>query len=464
MICNSGVAPAAFLRNMKFIHRKTSAVLPMLLILAFTVFGQSGKIDNISEQAALVTEFDVNGLKVLVKRRPSAPTVAAGLFIRGGARNISDKNAGIENLALTSAVEAGTKFPRAALRRELSRTGSTIAAAAARDFSAVSFASTRQNFDRTWDLFTDVAISPAFAAEDVERVRRQILTGLRESETSPDSALQALQDRVIYAGHPYANDVSGTIATIGSLTPADLRTYHKNMMQTSRLLLVVVGDVDPNELRSRITASFGKLPRGNYKEQPLPALDFSKATVDIVPRTIQTNYVQGIFAAPSLSSPDYFAMRVATTILQQKVYEEVRVKRQLSYAPSADLNNFGANTANIYVTAVEANTAVGVMLEQINELKSDSVNQDAIDGMAGQFLTNYYLGQETNAAQAAELARYELIGGGWRNAFEFLNKIREVKSADVKTVAAKYMKNIRFVVIGNPQSVDKNVFIAATRP
>jgi predicted Zn-dependent peptidase len=403
-------------------------------------------------------------MKVLVKRRPSAPTVAAGLFIRGGARNINEKNAGIENLTLAAAVEAGTTFPRAALRRELSRTGSTISAAAAKDYSAISFASTRQNFDRVWNLFTDVSVNPAFLQEDVERVRGQILAGLREAQTSPDSALQSLQERVIYAGHPYANDVTGTVGTIGAFTAADLRAYHKNLMQTSRLLLVVVGDIDPNELRTRVASSFGKLPRGEYKEQPLPVLDFSKGTLDITPRTIQTNYVQGIFDAPSLSNPDYFAMRVAATILQQMVYEEVRVKRQLSYAPSADLNNFGANTANIYVTAVDANQAVKVMLDQIEQLKNNEINQEAIDGMAGQFLTNYYLGQETNAAQAGELARYELIGGGWRNTFEFLNRIREVRSADVQAVVRKYMKNIRFVVIGNPQAVDKNVFIAAVRP
>src|SRR6476620_4959134 len=306
--------------------RRFATGLPLLLILAFAVIGQTGKIDNIAEQAASVTEFDVNGLKVLVKRRPSAPTVAVGLFIRGGARNINPKNAGIESLDLSAAVEAGTAFPRAALRRELSRTGSGISTGTNKDFSVISFASTRQNFDRLWNLFTDGSINPAFAPEDIERVRGQALAGLRENETSPDSALQALQDRVIYAGHPYANDVGGTVATIGSLTAADLRAYHKNLMQTSRLLLVVVGDIDPNELKTKIAASFGKLPRGNYKEQPLPAIDFSKGTVDIAPRTIQTNYVQGIFAAPSLNNPDYFAMRVATTILQQMVYEEVRVK------------------------------------------------------------------------------------------------------------------------------------------
>ena len=126
------------------------------------------------------------------------------------------------------------------------------------------------------------------------------------------------------------------------------------------------------------------------------------------------------------------------------------------------MNTFASNTANIYVTAVDANQAVSVMLDQINDLKTQPIQDDRISGMAGQFLTNYYLRQETNAAQAGELARYELLGGGWRNSFEFLNKIREVKPEDVKTVANKYMKNLRFVVIGNPAAVNKAIFIPAS--
>ncbi len=426
--------------------------------LAAFGFSQTGEITNVAAQASQVTEFEVSGMKVLVKRRASAPTVAVGLFIKGGARNINDKNAGIESLTLSTATDAGQKYSRQAVRRELSRTGSSIGAGVNNDFSAVSLATTRQNFDKTWDIFTDVTLHPAFAPADVERERQQILTGLREEETSPDSALQSLESRIIYANHPYANRTGGTLATVANLTAEDLKAYHRNLMQTSKLLLVVVGDLDANELKTRITAAFGALPRGDYKEVALPSLDFSKGTLDVVARTLPTNYVEGVYNAPSLSNPDYPAMRVATTILQERIFNEVRVKRQLSYAPSADLDNYAANTANIYVTAVDANQAVSVMLREIGTLKSEPVGDDDIAGISGQYLTNYYLGQETNAAQAAELARYELIGGGWRNAFEFLNQVREVKPADIQAVAQKYIKNIRFVVVGNPSAINKTVF------
>jgi predicted Zn-dependent peptidase len=433
--------------------------LAVLVILPVALFAQSGKIENVAAQSALVTEFDVNGLKVILKRRASAPTFAAGLFVRGGARNITAANAGIENFALHAATEAGTKYSLQALRRELSRTGSSISASSNGDYSAIAMAATRENFDKTWDLFADVSMNPAFASDDVERVREQIFAGLRDAESVPDVALDRMEERVVYAGHPYANDVQGNQKTIAALTPTDLRAYHKGLMQTSRLLLVVVGDIDADELKAKVAATFGKLPRGDYKEQPLPPLNFSKGSLDVTPRTIQTNYIKGVFSAPSLSSPDYFPMRVAMTILQQLVYEEVREKRQLSYAPSADLDLSAANSANIYVTAVDANQAVKVMLDQIGFLKKNTVNEQAIAAMAGSFLTNYYVGQETNTAQVAELARYELIGGGWRNSFEFLNKIREVKPADIQTVANKYMKNLRFVVIGNPSAIDRSIFL-----
>lgn len=437
----------------------SSLAIAALFTLLVTARAQEARIDSIAAQAAQVTEFDVNGLKVIVKRRTSAPTVSGGLFMRGGVRNINEKNAGIENLMLSTAIDAGKNMPRQQVRRDLSRLGSVITSAAGQDYSAVSFATTRQNFDRVWEIFSEVMLNPAFADDDVRREREQILAQLRESEISPEGALQALQERVLYAGHPYVNDATGTAATIATLTPADLRVYHKKIMETSRLLLVFVGDLDANELKTKIAATFGTLPRGDYQEQPLPALDFSKPSVDVATRTLPTNYVQGVFAAPSLSSPDYYAMRVAIAILYNLVVQEVRNERQLSYAPAAELNNLAANTGTISVSSTDPNQAIAVMLDQIKLLRTQRLNDSVVLEIAGSFLTSYYLGQETSAAQAGELARYELIGGGWRNSFEFLNRVRRVSSEDVQRVSNQYMKNIRFAVVGNPQSINRSIFL-----
>ena len=413
---------------------------------------------TLADTAKLVTEFDVNGLKVLVKRRDGSQTAVVGLFLRGGATNINEKNAGIEALMLDLASEASANFPRERMRSESSRMGTSISYGINYDYSALIMGTTRRNFDRSWQMFTDVALHPSFAPDDFERVKNRLVVARNDDQDTPDSYLQQLQSRSIYAGHPYVNNPEGTAESIKRLTLEDVKRYHQQIMQTSRLLLVVVGDVDPQQIRERVAASLGKLPRGNYQPSSPPALAFDSPTVDITTRELPTNYVMGTYVAPSMTTPDIYAMRVASSILQTRVFTEVRVQRNLSYAPDAFLGSQRANVGGIYVSAVDANQAVGVMLNEIARLQHEPLDPDEIKGTVQQYLTKHYIAQQTNAAQAGELAQYELIGGGWRNSADYIDRLRAVTPAEVQRVAQKYMRNLRFVVLGNPKSIDTRIF------
>ncbi len=435
-------------------HVRRIALFVIVFSLSATaVFAQA------SAPAVPVSEFDVNGLKVIVKRRPGAPTVAAGLYFRGGVRNIKPENAGIEAFTLNAAIEGSKGYPRAKLRKETAAVGTVISAGSNYDFSAMVLGSTRQHFESSWKIFADLAMNPTFLPDDVERVRGVFMTGLRSQGDSPEGALELASTNVIYAAHPYAIEPQGTVTTIPKFKAADLAAYHRSMLQTSRMLLVVVGDIDPAFLKTQVESSLGKLPRGDYKADPLPALDFGRPTLEVVSKSLETNYVKGFFAAPSLRDPDYYAMRTAITVLQSNVFQEVRVKRNLSYAPDAELDDHAANTASISVSTTKPNDAIAVMLDEIQKIKLGSVEADELGRMAAYFLTTYYIKQETNAAQVSELAQYEMLGGGWRNSLDFLEKMRKVQPADVKAAANKYMKNIRFVVVGDKDSVDRATFL-----
>ena len=438
----------------------TPSVIRLLIIATFAISLLAPAYAQTASAASAVTELDVNGMKVLIKRRPGTPTVAAGLFFRGGSRNLTPANAGIESFALSVAGEATKNFPRQKLRKEIARMGTNISSGSNNDYSAISLASTKTNFETSWKIFIDVALNPTFAAEDIERLRETRLTGLRAINDSPESMLGDLNDKAIYAGHPYANSPDGTVETVAKFKASDLAAYHKRMLETSRMLLVVVGDVEPATLQKEIEAAFGSLPKGTYKAEPVSPLNFAKGTLDVTSKSLQTDYVKGTFAAPSLRDTDYYAMRTAITILQQNVFQEVRVKQNLSYAPDADLSSMGANIGSISVSSVNPNAAVKAMIGEIQKLQQGSADQEAINQMSGFFLTTHYLKQETNAAQAGELAQYELIGGGWRNSLEFLNRIRQVRAADVQAVANKYMKNLQFTVVGDPKRVDRTIFIS----
>src|SRR4051794_41053150 len=148
----------------------------VILALALAASAQAGGQPSTGAQANLISDFDVNGLKVIVKRRPNAPTVSAGLFIRGGVRNLTPQTAGIESLMLSVATESSKKFPREVMRKELTKMASSLGSGSNEDFSVMSLNSTRPNFDKTWEIFTDALINPSFTQEDFDLVRSKLLT------------------------------------------------------------------------------------------------------------------------------------------------------------------------------------------------------------------------------------------------------------------------------------------------
>lgn len=406
-----------------------------------------------------VSELTVNGLKVLVKQRPSSRTVTAGLFVRGGAQNITAANAGIEALALDLATESTARYPRERLRRELARTASVLSYGVNYDYSVLSLATTRRHFDSAWEMFVEAALRPGMAAEDFERVKQRRLSNLGDDADSPDSLLQILQAGVAYAGHPYQNDPRGTVAAVERITLEDVTRYHRQLLQTSRLLLVIVGDLDPADIERKTVAAFGSLPVGAYRPAPLPPLAFASPILAVTARDLPTNYVQGVYAAPTPTSPDIYPMRVASSILRNRIFEEVRVKRSLSYAPDAFLNEQGAGLGGIYVTAVDANQAIQVMLREIATLQTVNVGTDEITATTQSFLTTYYQDEETNAAQAGAVARAELIGGGWQTMNGLIDRLRAVTPQEVRRVASTYIRNLQFVVVGNPLKIDRQIFL-----
>ncbi len=436
--------------------RKRRMLLAVCAVLLFILAWQAGA--QAPAGSGQVTEFDVNGFKVIVKRRPASDTVAAGLFLRGGAANITEANAGIEALLLTAEAEGSTRYPRSEMNAALTGMGSTIASGTNNDYSALSLACTRAAFDRTWEIFAEAALHPLLLPADVERDRAALIVSARSRLVTPDSYLDQIERGAFFAGHPYRNDPAGTPESLARITVDDLRAYHKQIMQRSRLLLVVVGDVDPAVLRPRIEASFGALPAGENRSTGTPLLAFDKPGIQITERALPSTYFRGIFAGPQFKSPDTDALAIAMRILQDKVFSSVRVKYNLAYAPEAIHYEFGASYGGFYADSSDVNRAWSLMLQEITHLKKDLVEESDLTGVVAQFATEYYMQNQTSASQVSRIALYELIGGGWRNGESRLERLRAVTPGDVERVARQYMHDLQFMILGDPARVNKSVF------
>jgi len=139
-----------------------------------------------------------------------------------------------------------------------------------------------------------------------------------------------------------------------------MRDHLKTHLKKSQLLLVVAGNMDKAKLKQKVRIAFSELEEGNYEIAIPEALVFETPTVEVVDQVLPTNYIMGYFPAPSVKDADYYPMTMTMNILSWRLFEEVRTKRNLSYAPSAFLSRQSANKAGIYVTAVDPETTIQV--------------------------------------------------------------------------------------------------------
>ena len=450
-------------KSIKSIWKTAAGAAALNVLLTLAAFAQAAAPGRISVAAnGSTTDFvTTNGLKTIHRHVTGNDVVAAQIYFRGGARNVTEKNAGVESLLFEVATEGTKNFSKSEINREMARMGTVIDGDSGYDFSVMEMHCVRQNFDRSWQLLTDMILNPACDDKEVALVKDQIISALRQQNDSPENSVALLCNRLLFDSHPYFNSPIGTVESVSSLTSAAVRAHHAKLLQTSRMLVVVVGNVSTDEVKRKVEASFGKLQRGEYKHEAPPA--FAKASTadfQVVERPVATNYIRGSFAAPPLESPDYAPFSIAVNILQQLFFQEVRVKRNLTYGADATLLTNGANSAFISVTTPKPNEAVRVMFDQIDFMQRQIIREEGLKAIISGFLTNYYNKLEDNGSQAGKLAEYELLGGGWRRDQTWIDEVSKVTPEDVNRVSKKYLKNFHFAVMGDKRQFDRELFMS----
>jgi len=141
--------------------------------------------------------------------------------------------------------------------------------------------------------------------------------------------------------------------------------------------------------------------------------------------------------------------------LSGRLFAEVRSRRNLTYAVEAPFLERAVAAGGLYVTTVYPDSVLGIMREQVHELQHGLVDTDNLHVIVAQFLTEYFLNNETNDQQANFLARAQLYRGDWHAADDFASELQRVTPQDVQRAARRYMHDIRFAYLGDTSHVSR---------
>lgn len=390
----------------------------------------------------VTTKYEVSGVRVIQRITDRNDIVSVRLYLLGGSRQLKHGNEGIEALLMrTSQIERANALAAAGAHSILE---------VGRDWTVTGFLTLRRSLTSAWNAWVVGVTAPELSGAAVGQARGEMLSEARRRYGDPDARVETLAWQNLFRNHPYRFDPYGTVQSISGLWGTQLRRYAHDQMVKSRMLVIVVGNVAQDSVRSLVAGTLGKLPAGSYTWTLPPPVQARPNTWAFEDRSLPTNYILGYIVGPPPTNPEYFAFEVATNLLSGRLRDVIRTQHSLSYAVYASFQEDAIPTAAVYATSADPAKVFSLMIDQVEWLQSLSqVPGWALNHYLDQFVLDQLTQNLTNDAQAEALARAELYFGDYRLADRYVAGLRHVQPKDIRKVAIDYMRAMQLGYLGN---------------
>ncbi len=403
-------------------------------------------------------EMMVDGVKVIVQ--PSGnEIVVIQTVLKGGVQNYTTDKAGIETIAMNALTECGTaNDDKNSFKNKLDKVNAQVYGSSGMDYSSFVMNCIKSDFDVVWPLYADALTKPIFDTKEFDRIKQDAINNLKAQASQPDYAIEKLAKETAFTGKNYAKAPEGTEATVTKLTAGETKDYYQSILTKSRMVIVVVGEIDSSVLKDKIHTMLADVPQGRpfalAKEMYAP----KQNTFIAEKKELATNYIQGVTGGPMPGTKDFNSFLLAMRIFYDRHFLEVRTNNGLSYAPITYFDGGLTANSNIVVSTTDPNKYIGVLTKLVDKTKKQGFTAEEVKNMKTTYITSFYYKLETNDAQASSLAANEVVHNNWRRSLTLNNDLKKVTTEDVNRAFNKYITNLTWVYQGDPTKVDAKLF------
>ena len=397
-----------------------------------------------------------NGLAVLLLEQPDLPVVSANLVIGTGSGANPRDSPGLANFTAAMLDEGTTTRNALAIADEVARLGAVLSTGSSIDSSAVQVRSLKKTFAEALALAADVAINPAFPAEEVERQRKSRLAALVQERENPASVAQRVTAAVLYGpSHPYGYTELGTEASNRSIDRAAMQAFWKAHFVPNNAALVVAGDITADELKGLASRVFGAWPRGAPSASPAPEPAPTRARLVLVdkPGSPQTELRVAKIGIPR-SAPDYFAAQVANSILgglfSSRLNLNLREDKGYTYGAWSVFAAFRSPGPFVAGAGVRTDTTAASVVEMLKEIRrmSETAPEAGELTLAKEFLVRSLPGEfEATDAIVNNLQQVYVYDLGLDYFARYPDRVAGVSAADAQGAARRHLAPDRLVVV-----------------
>jgi len=350
------------------------------------------------------------GIEAWLVEEQTVPILAMNFAFRGGYTQDPDGKEGLVNLLSSLLDEGADEYDSQSFQRALEETQARISFSAGRDEFYGEIRTLSFLADDSFELLRKALAKPRFDPEPIERMRQQVLVGIKRSETNPDSIANRALFSTLFPDHPYGRRSNGTTDSVKAVTRDDIVAIHRAIFARDTLKVAVVGAISASDLGLLLDKVFGDLPEsGSLTEvaETVPAVG------ETVTRSLNVPQSAIRLALPSLKrkDPDFLAAFVMNHILgggafTSRLYDEVREKRGLVYSVYSHLMPMD-RSAVFFVGAgsrgENAQTTIDLIQQEIKRMGEEGPTPEELRKAKDYLIGNYPLRFDTSNKIAGQL-------------------------------------------------------------
>jgi zinc protease len=402
------------------------------------------------------TKLD-NGLRVIVAQRPGLPLLAAQFVLNSGAEADAPNLAGTASMTGALLTKGTESMSAPQIADAIESLGGDISSGAGWDESSASVIVMSKNAEPALTILADVILHPAFKQEEIDRLRKQRLDGLRVAMEQPGSVANYVTERVVFGAGEYGHAAGGTIESLEKMRRDDVVDFYKNHYASENAALILVGDITLEQGKDYAQKFFGQ-----WKSVRPATKSAAKTGAEQKPQNVVIDMPQAGQAAVTASkpainraSPDYYSGLVANAALgngfNSRLNREIRIKRGLSYGARSSLDarrETGPFTASTQTKNESAAEVASLLIGEMKRLVTEPVQGEELKSRQAVLTGNYARSLETNEGFAERLASLAAYNLPLERLNEFIPKINAVATKEVTAFAEKYFGTPSLVIAG----------------
>jgi zinc protease len=399
-----------------------------------------------------------NGAEIMLMPKRDTPLVALNIVVRGGALADPPGREGAAAL-LADLVQKGAGSRDAVQFAEaIEGAGGELSVSAGAESLVLGASFLSRDVGLMVELASDALLRPTMAADQFGKVRELAVQSIAAAKDSdPRALVGSYGDAWLFRGHPYGRPVGGDETSLAAVTLEDVRGFFAAQVRGDRLLIAVVGDFEPADMRRRLEQAFGSVPRAAAPPPVAPVAQRGQGRRVLLvdkPGATQTYFWLGSVGA-SRTDPARTAQDVVNTVFGGRftsmLNTELRVKSGLSYGASSAFSR-PAQPGSFRIlsyTATESTVpAIDLALATLDRLHKDGLDDQALDSARSYVLGQFPPRLETNGALAARLNDLALYGLGREDVDGFAARVATVDGPTARaTIDAAFPASADLVMV-----------------